>query len=104
MLLTPEATSKGGSLTDEKDNEGSMVVGRLLRILWMGILSDLVGLAENFREANMSAKDKRFFSRSEYTAVMVEALRQGAEGAVRIQSPRLTRLQRTRVALIDGDE
>jgi len=29
----------------------------------------------------MSAKDKRFFARREYSAVMLEAVRQGAEGA-----------------------
>jgi pimeloyl-ACP methyl ester carboxylesterase len=49
----------------------------MMRVL---IFRDPAGLAENSADANMSAKDKRFFARREYSAVMLEALRQGAEG------------------------
>jgi pimeloyl-ACP methyl ester carboxylesterase len=50
---------------------------RMMRVL---IFRDPAALAENSADANMSAKDQRFFARREYSAVMLEALRQGAEG------------------------
>jgi pimeloyl-ACP methyl ester carboxylesterase len=75
------------------------------------IFGDPVGLAENSGDANMSAKDQRFFARREYSAVMVEALRQGAEGAThdftieRLDWPfELEEIQAPTVLVIHGEE
>jgi pimeloyl-ACP methyl ester carboxylesterase len=59
---------------------GPWLMQALFRMMRVLIFSDPVGLAENSGDANLSAKDKQFFARREYSAVMVEALRQGAEG------------------------
>jgi pimeloyl-ACP methyl ester carboxylesterase len=52
----------------------------LARIL---IFSDPAGSGERSRGAGMSAKDIQLFTRREFSAGMVEALRQGAEGWTR---------------------
>lgn len=47
------------------------------------IFSDPAGLGAGSRGSDMSAKDKQLFERRDFTASMVEALRQGAEGWTR---------------------
>lgn len=59
---------------------GPWLMRALFRIMRVLIFRNPAGLAESSADANMSAKDQRFFGRREYSAVMLEALRQGAEG------------------------
>ena len=59
---------------------GPWLMRALFRMMRLLLFQDPAGLAESSADANMSAKDKRFFARREYSAVMLEALRQGAEG------------------------
>lgn len=59
---------------------GPWLMRALFRMMRLLLFRDPAGLAESSADANMSAKDKRFFARREYSAVMLEALRQGAEG------------------------
>jgi len=61
-------------------NHGPWLMRALFRVMRVLIFRDPAGLAEASADANLSAKDKRFFARREYSAVMLEALRQGAEG------------------------
>ena len=59
---------------------GPWLMRALFRMMRLLLFRDPAGLAESSADANMSAKDKRFFARREYSAVMLEAFRQGAEG------------------------
>ena len=59
---------------------GPWLMRALFRMMRLLLFRDPAGLAESSADASMSAKDKRFFARREYSAVMLEALRQGAEG------------------------
>jgi pimeloyl-ACP methyl ester carboxylesterase len=61
-------------------NQGPWLMRALFRMMRILIFSDPVGLAENSGDANLSAKDRQFFTRRDYSAGLVEAFRQGAEG------------------------
>jgi pimeloyl-ACP methyl ester carboxylesterase len=64
-------------------NNGPWLMRTLFRIMRILVFSDPAGLAENSGDVNMSAKDMQFFARGEYSAGLVEAFRQGAEGITR---------------------
>jgi pimeloyl-ACP methyl ester carboxylesterase len=64
-------------------NHGRWLMRILLRMTRILIFSDPAGMAENSDSAGMSEKDIRFFSRRDFSADMVEALRQGVEGWTR---------------------
>ena len=53
---------------------------RMMRIL---VFRDPVGMAENAPDASLSAKDRKLFASGEYSADLVEAFRQGAQGMTR---------------------
>jgi pimeloyl-ACP methyl ester carboxylesterase len=64
-------------------NNGPWLMRTLFRMMRILIFSDPVGLVENSGGFDMPAKDEQFFSRDfrrEYSAELVEAFRQGAEG------------------------
>ena len=67
-------------------NNGPWLMRTVFRAMRILILSDPVGLIGNSGGMDMPAKDEQFFTRdfrSEYSAEMVEAFRQGAEGITR---------------------
>jgi pimeloyl-ACP methyl ester carboxylesterase len=64
-------------------NNGPWLMRTLLRMMRILIFSDPVGLVESSGDAAMSVKDIQLFTRGEYTAAQIEALRQGAEGPTR---------------------
>jgi len=64
-------------------NHGPWLMRALFRMMRILIFSDPVGLAENSGDANLSAKDQQFFTRGDYSANLVEALRPGVEGMTR---------------------
>ena len=64
-------------------NNGSWLMRTLFRMMRILIFNDPVGLAENSSGVDLLAKDKQFFMRREFSAGMIEALRQGVEGMTR---------------------
>ena len=62
-------------------SNGQWLMRALFRMMRIMIFRDPVGAAENSGDATMSAKDMRYFARSEFIAAFVEAFRQDARGA-----------------------
>lgn len=61
-------------------NNGSWLMRTFFTLARILIFSDPAGFGGGSLGSDMSAKDKQLFARHEFTAGLVEALRQGAEG------------------------
>jgi pimeloyl-ACP methyl ester carboxylesterase len=75
--------SKANKLFIWSANHGPWVMRIMFRMARILIFRDPAGSSEASFSSNMSAKDKQLFTRPEFTAGMVEALRQGAAGWTR---------------------
>jgi pimeloyl-ACP methyl ester carboxylesterase len=64
-------------------NKGSWLMRTFFTLARILIFRDPTGYSEDSLGSGMSAKDKQLFARREFSASMVEALRQGAEGWTR---------------------
>jgi len=64
-------------------NNGPWLMQTLFRFSRILIFSNSMGMVENSGDVAMSAKDTQLFTRDDYIADQIEALRQGAAGATR---------------------
>ncbi len=92
-------------------NNGPWLMRGLFRMMRIAVFRDPVGLLESSADANMSAKDKQFFARGEYSVSLVEAFRQGAKGMThdftieRLNWPfKLEEIQAPTVLIFHGEE
>ena len=75
--------SRGNRLFSWSANNAPWLMQALFAMARFLIFIDPAGFGAGSRGSDMSAKDKQFFERSNFTASLVEALRQGAEGWTR---------------------
>lgn len=64
-------------------NNAPWLMRALMRVMRVVTFSDPASMVENSDDAFLSAKDRHFFSRPEFSTDMVEALRQGVKGWAR---------------------